>query len=241
MDPDSMSMVDHLGEVRKRLFRVLLVTAAALIAGFLLARPVLDYFRHAEPAAGMEWNAFTPWDGIKVCLQLALIFSLVVSGPFALYQVWCFFKPGLKETERKATVRYIPYAFLLFLAGLGFAYFVVFPLAFEFTSGFNRSIELSETYGIAQYFSFMFNILLPLSLLFELPVCVLFLTRIGLLNPVRLRKMRRYAYMALLAASTFITPPDVISVLVVAVPMLLIYEASVLLSGRIYRKLRSGG
>jgi len=233
-----MSLLEHLGEIRRRLMRVVGVTVVAMIAGLYAAKPLLNYFKQAKPASGIEWNAFAPWDGLRVYIQVAFLLAVVVVGPFALYQLWSFAKPGLKLPERQAALRYIPYTFLLFLAGLSFAYFIVFPLAFRFTTSFNGSLGLMDVYGVAQYFSFMFNILLPLSLMFQMPVVVMFLTRLRLLNPERLRKMRRYAYMAQLVAATLVTPPDVVSVLLVAVPLVGLYEMSVFLSGVIVRKQR---
>jgi len=122
------------------------------------------------------------------------------------------------------------------LIGLAFGYFVVFKMAFLFTSAVTKNLQLQETYGITQYFSFMFNIILPLSLLFELPIVVMFLTKLRLLNPMRLRKMRRYAYLLLVVVATMITPPDATSAIIVAVPMIVLYEFSVFLSGIVYRK-----
>jgi len=233
---EGFTLGEHLGELRRRLVWVLLVLAVTMVAGFFAAEPLLAYFKTVEPASRIDWNAFTPWDGLRVYLQVALMIALAATVPFALYHLWAFVKPGLKELERKAALRYIPYSVALFFAGLGFAYFVVFPNVFKFTSRFNEDLALVETYGIAQYFAFMFNILLPLSLLFELPVVIVFLTKIRLLNPSLLRKWRRYAYMLLLIAATFVTPPDVLSVLLVAIPLIVLYEASVFLSGHIYAR-----
>lgn len=225
-----MSLHDHLGELRKHTIWIAIVLVVTMIAGFFLASPVLEYLKQTEPASSIQWNAFAPWDGIRIYLHFSFILALVVTSPFTLYRLWLFVKPGLSELESNATLRYIPYTIVLFLIGLSFAYFIVFPLAFHFTSGFNQNMGLTETYGITQYFSFMINIILPLSLLFEMPIVILFLTKIGLLNPALLGKVRRYAYMLLLVLSTFITPPDVISVLIVAVPLIGLYEASILIS-----------
>jgi len=225
-----MSLHDHLGELRKHTIWIAVVLVVTMIAGFFLAAPVLEYLKQAEPASSIEWNAFALWDGIRIYLHFSFILALVVTSPFTLYRLWLFVKPGLSTLERRTTLRYIPYTIVLFLIGLSFAYFIVFPLAFHFTSGFNQNIGLTETYGITQYFSFMFNIVLSLSLLFEMPIVILFLTRIGLLSPALLGKLRRYAYMLLLVLSTFITPPDVISVLIVTFPLIGLYEASILIS-----------
>jgi len=169
-------------------------------------------------------------------MSFALVVGLIVTLPFSLYQLWAFLKPGLRPEEQKASLIFIPFAFLLFLLGLAFGYFVVFQMAFLFTSGIAGKLELKETYGIAQYFSFMFNILIPIALVFELPIVVMFLTKLRILNPKRLHKIRRYAYMILVVIAAVITPPDAISAIIVAIPMIVLYEFSVMLSGVIYRK-----
>lgn len=236
MQDDQMSLVDHLGELRTRIFKIVAVLAVTMIGGFIIATRLLNYLKGIPPASEVSWHAFSPWDGIRLYMQFAFLLSVGITLPFTLYQLWGFVRPGLREEERSATLRYIPLTVLLFLAGLSFAYFVVFKLAFTFTTKLNQSMNLTETYGITQYFSFMFNILLPVSLMFELPVLIMFLTRIRLLNPERLRKIRRYAYLILVILSTFIAPPDLVSNILIAIPLILLYELSVWMSGRIYRR-----
>ncbi|WP_442951666.1 twin-arginine translocase subunit TatC [Paenibacillus sp. GYB003] len=230
------SLVEHLTELRKRLIWVVAVLVVAMIGGFFAAKPIIVYLMHTEPASSIvSLNTFSPWDAIRLYMQFSFAIGLVVTLPFALTQIWLFVKPGLHEHEQKATLRYIPGAVLLFLLGLSFAYFVIFPMAFYFTSTVTKSLSLTETYGAAQYFSFMFNILIPMALLFELPVVVMFLTKLRILNPARLKKLRRYAYLVLVVIATFVTPPDFISDILVAVPMILLYEISIMLSAKIYK------
>jgi sec-independent protein translocase protein TatC len=236
MQDDAMSLVEHLGELRKRVFWIVLVLILGLIGGFFIAKPILVYLQDASPLVNATWNAFSPWDGLRVYMQISFILALIVTVPVMMYHLWAFVKPGLRKEEQKATLSYIPYTILLFLMGLAFAYKVVFPMAFKFASNLTESLKITETYGITQYFSFMFNILLPISLLFELPVVVMFLTRLRLLNPQRLRKLRRYAYLLLVIIASIVTPPDAISAIIVAIPLIILYEISVLLSSVVYRK-----
>ncbi|MNR00126.1 Sec-independent protein translocase protein TatCd [compost metagenome] len=109
-------------------------------------------------------------------------------------------------------------------------------MAFYFTSSISKSLEITEMYGAAQYFTFMFNILLPLACVFEMPIVVMFLTKIRLLNPKRLHKFRRYAYMLMVILATVITPPDAISAILVSIPLIILYEFSVFMSSFIHRK-----
>ena len=235
-EESGMDFIEHFSELRKRIFYIAAVLVIAMAGGLLAAGPIITRLKNTEPASAITWNVFSPWDAIRIYVNVSLVFAVVLTLPFTLYQLWAFVKPALHTHEKKASLVYIPFAFILALAGLAFGYFVVFPAAFYFTSSITQTLELTETYGIAQYFSFMFNILIPLSVLFELPIIVMFLTKIRILNPARLQKMRRYAYLALVVVGAMVTPPDAISALIVAVPMVLLYEFSVLLSGVVYRK-----
>lgn len=235
-DSGKMSVVDHLTELRRRIIYVLLVFGGGLIGGLFCAKPIYNYLIHADLAQGFVLHAFSFWDGIGMYMKIAMAVSLLLSVPFIVYQLWAFVSPGLRDEERSAALRYVPYVFVLFVLGIAFAYYVVFPLALSFTISITRSMGLVETYGIAQYFSFMFSLVLPLALLFELPLLVMFLTKLRILNPLRLRKMRRYAYFALVFIAVVITPPDFISDFLVMIPLLVLYEFSVFLSALVYRK-----
>jgi len=228
--------MEHIGELRKRVLWIALFFVLAMIVGLVVGIPIINYLTSVEPVKDLALNAFSPWDGIRIYMQVAVYVSVVISLPFILFQVWLFVKPGLRKEEQKASLLYIPFAVLLFLIGLSFAYFLVFPMAFYFTGVLTRNLGLIQTYGLAQYFTFMFNILLPISLIFELPIVVMFLTKLRILNPTRLNRMRRYAYMVLLIISALITPPDLISAIIVSIPMIILYEISLLLSRSIYRK-----
>lgn len=229
-----MDLVQHLGELRKRIIWVVVVLVICMVAGFVIAKPIISYLKDA--ATDINLNAFSPWDAVRIYVNVAFIFSLVISLPFTLYQVWAFVKPGLKPKEQKASLAYVPFAFFMVLLGLSFGYFVVFPLAFLFTSTITASLDITETYGLSQYFSFMFNIILPLALIFQLPVVVMFLTKLKILNPKLLKKVRKFAYFILVVLGALVTPPDAITALIVAVPMILLYEFSVFLSKRVYSK-----
>lgn len=233
---DNMTWLDHFEELRKRIMWTLVVFVLSSIVGFMVTQPVIMFFKNASPISDVSWNVFSPWDSIRIYMNVAMLMAALITLPFALYQLWLFIKPGLNDKEQRASLLYIPFAFLLCIGGLLFGYYVVFPLAFKFTSFIAGNLELVETYGIAQYFAFMFNIMIPLALLFELPIVIMFLTKIRLLNPKRLRRFRKYAYFILLVVGALVTPPDVISALLVSFPMIILYEISVYLSGLVFRR-----
>ncbi|MFF2911822.1 twin-arginine translocase subunit TatC [Paenibacillus sp. NPDC057934] len=233
---DEMSLVDHLTELRKRIIYVLIVFVLGLVGGLFCAKPIYEYLIRSDLAQGFVLHAFSFWDGIGMYMKIAMALSLAISVPFIIYQLWAFVSPGLRQVERNAALRYVPYVFILFILGVLFAYYIVFPMALSFTISITRDMGLEETYGIAQYFEFMFSLVLPMALLFELPLVVMFLTKIRILNPLRLRKLRRYAYFVLVFIGIVITPPDFISDFLVAIPLLILYEFSVFLSAFVYRK-----
>ncbi|KJD43831.1 twin-arginine translocase subunit TatC [Paenibacillus terrae] len=231
-----MPLMEHLGELRRRIIYVLIVFVLALAGGLFAAGPVYDWLIRSGSAQAFQLNAFSFWDGIGIYMKIAMLIGIAVALPFACYQLWKFVSPGLRPQERNATLRYVPYVLLLFVIGAAFAYFIVFPMAIQFTSSVTKSMGLHETYGIAQYFTFMFNIVLPVALLFELPLLIMFLTGIRVLTPMRLRKWRKISYFLLVFVAVVITPPDFISDFLVAIPLLVLYEVSVYMSVVVYRK-----
>ncbi|GFN29803.1 twin-arginine translocase subunit TatC [Paenibacillus xylaniclasticus] len=235
-DQGLMPLLEHLGELRRRIFWTLLVLVVGLGIGLYFAKPLYNFVIEDGPMNGVELHTFSLWDGISMYMKFAFLIALVLVLPFAFFQLWLFVKPALTQKEQRATLRYIPYALFLFLAGLSFSYFVIAPMAFNFTKSVSHSLGLIETYGVMQYISFLFNILIPISLLFELPLLIMFLTKLRILNPLRLRKLRRVAYFVMVLIGTTITPPDVISDILVSIPLILLYEASIFLSSTVYKK-----
>ncbi|WP_322903001.1 twin-arginine translocase subunit TatC [Paenibacillus campi] len=231
-----MSLVDHLTELRRRLIIVIAVLFFGMILGLFVAQPVYQYLVAAETARNLVFHVFSFWDGIGLYMKIAMVVALALTLPCALYQVWAFVSPGLLPQERRMALRYIPFVFLMFMIGVLFAYYVVFPMALAFTSQVTKSMGLEETYGVVQYFTFMSNIVFPVAALFELPLIIMFLTTLRIVSPALLRKLRRIAYFVLVFIAIVITPPDFISDTLVAIPLIGLYELSVFLSAIVYRK-----
>lgn len=233
---NEMSLIDHLTELRRRLIIVIAVLFLGMILGLFVAQPVYQYLVSAETARNLVFHVFSFWDGIGLYMKIAMVVGIAVTLPCALYQIWAFVSPGLLLQERRMALRYIPFVFLMFLIGVLFAYYIVFPMALTFTSQVTRSMGLEETYGVVQYFTFMSNIVFPVAGLFELPLVIMFLTTLRIVNPVLLRKLRRVSYFVLVFVAVVITPPDFISDILVAIPLLGLYELSVVLSTIVHRK-----
>lgn len=227
-----MNVLDHLSDMRKRLMIILATFVVSLVVCFLFVDPIY----HALANRSGEMLAILgPTDILSIYMKLAGVGSIAVTIPVAAYQTWRFIEPALTERERKVTLLYIPALFILFVIGISFAYFVLFPMMYSFILGLSDgNFDLVITAN--DYFSFMLNICLPFGLLFELPVVVLFLSHLGILNPHRLAKMRKPAYFLLSIISITITPPDLVSDVLVIVPLIALYEISITISRIIHRK-----
>ncbi|WP_313892760.1 twin-arginine translocase subunit TatC [Psychrobacillus sp.] len=224
------TLIEHLDELRKRLIIISVTFVLSLAAGFLVAPKTLSLLKKQPTAAHVEWNVFGYTDGLMIYVKCALLIAILITIPIALYQLWLFVKPGLLEDEAQGTFIFIPISFLLFLTGISFSYFVLFPLMLNFMSNINDSIGAVETYGMQQYFTFMFNLIIPVGIVFELPVIVLFLTKLGIVTPQKLRKMRKVAYFLLVIIGVSITPPDFISDFIIVIPLLMLFEISIFVS-----------
>ncbi|MEK9200129.1 twin-arginine translocase subunit TatC [Ureibacillus sp. 179-F W5.1 NHS] len=222
-----LTLVEHLEELRKRLIIISITFVLSLLLGFWLAPKTLNFIKQQPTATVVDWNIFGYTDGLMIYVKCALILALLITLPVTLWQIWLFVKPGLTEKEAKGTLFYIPISFLLFLLGISFSYFLLFPLMVNFLSNVNTSIGAIETYGIKQYFTLLFHIVLPVGLVFELPVVILFLTNVGIVTPDKLKRMRKVAYFILIIIGVSISPPDFLSDFIIVVPLLLLFEISI--------------
>lgn len=236
MEEQEYTLVEHLTELRKRLIIISVVFLVTLIIGFLFAPNILQFLKSQEVAQNVEWNVFGYTDGIQIYVKCALLVSICFTLPIGMHQLWLFMKPGLTDKEAKGASTFIPVAFILFIVGVSFSYFILFPLMLNFMSNINSSIGAVETYGMKQYFTLMFNLLIPIGIVFELPVVILFLTRLGIVTPTRLRKMRKVAYFILVVVGVMISPPDFVSDFLIIVPLLLLFEISIIVSEKAFKK-----
>lgn len=231
-----MTVYEHIGELQKRLMFVVVFFLLAVIASFFLAEPLIRYLQHADEAKELTMNAFRITDPLKIYMEMIMFIAIIMTSPIILFQVWSFVSPGLYEKERKVTLSYIPISVLLFLGGLSFSYFILFPYVVKFMMGLSTNLNIQQVIGINEYFHFLFQITIPFGFLFQLPVIMLFLTRLGIVTPMLLAQMRKVAYFVLLVIAAFITPPDIVSHLMVTVPLLLLYEISIWISKMGYKK-----
>lgn len=236
MSQQDMTIYEHLEELRKRLMIVVVFFFIAVIGGLFLAKPLIHYLQHADEAAALTMNAFRVTDPLKIYFQMAFVVGIILTSPVILYQLWSFVSPGLHEKERRVTLSYIPASVILFLGGLSFSYFILFPYIIHFMMQLSNDLSIEQVIGINEYFQFLFQTTIPFGFLFQLPVIMLFLTRLGIVTPQLLGQMRRYAYFILLVIAALITPPDIISHMMVSLPLFILYEVSIFVSKIGYKK-----
>ena len=176
--------------------------------------------------AGQQMIAMNPAGAFFAPVKLAFFVALFAAAPWLLYQAWAFIAPGLYKRERKLAVPLLGSAVMLFYAGCAFAYFLVLPMVFNFLLHFKPDI-VAITPDINAYLEFVLVIFLAFGASFELPVALVILVLLGWVTPAQLREWRGYAIVGIFIVAAVITPPDVVSQLLLAIPMMLLYEAGI--------------
>lgn len=256
-----MSFFEHIDELRKHLFRGVVVLVVLTIAAFtqpnLLFDKILYAPRHADFITYRAFCQIGKWFGIdSLCvappqfttfttslgegffthLKVSFIAALIVGMPYLLWELWRFVRPGLFDNEIKSVRGIVGVCSGLFFFGVFFGYFMVAPMAISFLAGYQIP-GTSTTTTLASYLSYMMMFTLPIGLIFEMPVIIYFLAKLGIVNAEFLRKYRRHTAVFIVVAAGIITPsPDVVSQMLVAVPLYLLYEVSIRVTLRVEQR-----
>lgn len=237
MADDKIPFTSHLEELRKRI----IVCLIAVVAGFLLSYNFAEIIFELlvqplkEQLPAESWLIFTGLtEAFVVYLKLAFYAGLILASPVILWEVWCFVAPGLYDHEKKYVFPFVISASLLFFTGVAFCYLVVFPFSFKFFMSYSTD-TLKPLPAMKEYLSFAFQILLAFGIIFELPVFILFLAKLGLVTERMLRQQRKFAIVIIFIVAAVLTPPDVFSQCLMAAPLLLLYEISIIVA-RIFGK-----
>jgi sec-independent protein translocase protein TatC len=223
-------------EIKRRLIYCFVFFVAAAIVGFVFSERLVRFIKDGPMPVDMQWHVFALADALSVYIKASLLIGLVISIPFFLYQIWLFVKPSLRNPTGRTAFRYIPWSACLFLVGISFGYFVVFPFVLYMMLKVTQLVHAEQMFGITEYFSFMISIVLPFGTLFELPIVVIFLTKTAVIDPYRLNKWRKNAYFVLIAFASTISPPELVSNLLVIISLLLLYECSVWISKLVFKQ-----
>ena len=228
-DDEKQPFMSHLEELRKRL----IACAIAVGAGFVLCyffsetlfRILVLPLKEVMPQG--ERLIFTNLPEMFLTyLKVAFIAGIMLTAPFIFYQLWMFIAPGLYQREKKFVFPFVIFSTILFVGGSLFGYFVVFPFGFKFFMGFSNEY-VQALPSVKQYFSFSTKLLFAFGVIFELPVVMFFLSKMGVVTPELLRKKRKYAILLAFVVAAILTPPDVLTQIFMALPLVLLYEISI--------------
>lgn len=227
-----MQLIDHLSELRKRIIITAIIFVSFFMGGFFYVK---DIYRFLVKDLDGNLALLGPGDVLSIYMILAAVVAVALTIPVAAYQLWKFIKPALTKDEQKSSLLFIPGLCILFLCGISFGYFVLFPLILSFV--LTLAGDQFETFFTAEkYFRFMLHLTLPFGFLFEIPAVAMFLTKLGVVTPEKLIKGRKFAYLLLVIIAVLITPPDLISDVLVIIPLFILYEVSITLSKIVFRK-----
>ena len=254
--PKEMSFLGHLEELRWHLVRstavifviatVLFVFQKTIYDEFIIAHTHSDFvtyefFCKALGTIGIDSSfcdvqipsklqALSLTQQLMSSLWVSLILGFILAFPYILWEMWRFIAPGLHKRERNKSKGFLFIASLLFFLGVAFSYYVIMPMSVSFFYGYQISENIVNNFTLDSYISLFTNTMLGISLVFELPVVIYFLTKLGLVTPAFLKKYRKHALVLVLILSAIITPPDVASQVIVSIPILILYEISIHIS-----------
>lgn len=240
--PGEMTLFEHLAELRNRLFRALLALALGSIVGYLvfpwvleiLVAPYCDALAVLRPEADCNLIALRPLEPFSVRMKTAVVIGLFVGGPVIFYQVWRFITPGLTRRERRYSLPFVVLSQLMFGLGVAFAYLVI-PQGLRILLGI-AGPDIETLLSANEYLSFFLTTSIAFGLVFELPLILVFLSVVGLVQSHMLRQWRPYAIVLIVILAAIITPTtDAVTLLLMAGPMLLFYELSILAARLIER------
>jgi len=226
-----MSFLDHVEELRWRIIYAIIGILIFTIAAWIFIDPLIEIVL-LKPArdANASLQNLRPFGQLFLYVQVAIIIGIVASLPNIFYQLWQFIAPALKKRERKYILWIVFFSTFCFLAGIAFAYFVMLPLAMKFAAQFGTA-EISNKFAIDEYMSIIISVMLAAGVVFELPMISFFLSKLGILTPKFMRKYRRHAIVIILILAAFLTPgADPVSQVILAVPLVLLYEISIFIS-----------
>jgi sec-independent protein translocase protein TatC len=256
-----MSFLDHLEELRWHIIRSLIAIAIFMIVGFIFVDFVFNDILLAPANADfLTWRTLCAighrFNFPEFCIQdinlelqsrymtgqftitivSGLVIGLVLSFPYVAWEMWRFIRPGLKKGERKGSRGVVASISFLFAAGISFGYYVIAPLMVYVMVNYQLSPKIRNEFDITSYVSTLVTLVLGSGLLFQLPVVVYFLSKIGLLTPQFLRKYRKHSFVVLLIIAAIITPPDPLSQTLIFIPLYLLFEISIIISARVQKQ-----
>lgn len=226
-----MSFLEHLEEFRWRIFYTLIgVVLGTIIAWIFIDFLVEQVLLVPAKKSGVNLQNLKPFGQLFLYFQIAVIGGLIISLPNVFYQIWKFIAPALKQNEKKYISLIVFFSTLCFLIGIIFAYFIMLPITLQFAAQFGSS-EIENNFAIDEYFSIIISVMLAAGVIFELPILSFMLSKLGILTPKFMRKYRRHSIVAILIVAAVLTPgTDPLAQVLLAIPLVLLYEISIFVS-----------
>jgi sec-independent protein translocase protein TatC len=257
-DQKQMTFLQHLDELRWRLVRIAIAIILVGIVIWVFQEWIMNnLFLSLKDKDFISFKLMCRWLGVCVedttvkmqsmtmsgqfnyAMTMCLMGGIIVTSPYIFYQIWAFVKPGLKQNEMKLARGLVFYVSLCFMSGILFGYFVVAPLTVQFFASFQISSSIENNFTISSYMGTIISTVFYTGLLFLLPIVSYLLTKIGLIDASFLKKYRRHAIVVILILAAVITPPDILSQVIVSIPIIGLYEIGILVAKRAGKKDKS--
>jgi sec-independent protein translocase protein TatC len=238
MSNNTQPFLAHLEELRKRLVVCAIAVGAGFVISYIFSKQLfsiltLPLTKVLPPESTLIFTSLP--EMFIAYIKVALIAGIILAAPVIFYEIWMFIAPGLYRKEKRYFIPFVLFSTILFVVGSLFGYFVVFPYGFKFFISLATE-DIQALPSVKQYFSFAIRLLLAFGLVFEMPIAVLFLTKIGLITPESMKKYRKFAILGSFILAAILTPPDVATQLMMALPVIILYELSIFISKAVYRK-----
>ncbi|WP_026295010.1 twin-arginine translocase subunit TatC [Sediminispirochaeta bajacaliforniensis] len=222
-----MTFFEHLSELRKRLFYIAISIVLFSGIGYYFVDPAVEVLK--KPVQGLTFVYLTPPELFLAYIKISVTMGIMASVPVILFQIWRFVKPGLEKGEVAALGFTIIFGTIFFITGAFFSYRIILPITMTFFLKYSTP-EITAMFSFGNYIGFISSILIAFGVAFELPIVVVILARVGLVNHKKLQQAAKYILLGIVVMAAILTPPDVVSQILLAGPMFVLYELSVLLA-----------
>ncbi len=244
-NPDEFEapITEHLAELRDRLIKSLIAVVIMTLIVFTKVNYFFEIFKQPlhKVFPEMKLVALTPTESFFTAFKISLLLGFTLASPWVFYQVWKFIEPALYEEEKKLLIPFVFFTTVFFISGGLFAFFGVLPLALKFLLNFGYTqLDVEAMLSVSSYISFVIRLILAFGITFELPVILSLLSRLGLVSPEALVKFRPYFIVAAFVFAAIITPPDVVSQVFLALPLIVFYEISIVMAKILYPRSEKG-
>jgi sec-independent protein translocase protein TatC len=242
MTDEKRPFLAHLEELRKRLIICAMAIGIGFAISYIFSKQLFSFLilplTKVLPAESRLIFTSLP-EMFIAYIKVALIAGIILAIPIVFYELWMFLAPALYRREKGYVIPFVLFSSILFVAGSLFGYFIVFPYGFKFFISFATE-DIQALPSVKQYFSFAIRLLFAFGVVFEMPVVVFFMTKIGLITPDSMKKFRKFAILCSFILSAILTPPDVATQIMMALPLIVLYEISIIISQAVYRKKKGG-